>query len=116
MKYAIISRHAPYASSHNIEALELTLAAGSFGFEVGYFFSDDGVYQLTAQAPHLIEQKNHNKTLKALPFYDVENIYALSSSLETRNIDSADLTIPVKVVAFEEWQSLLNAYHRIIGF
>lgn len=116
MKYAIINREAPFTSARGVESLDLVLAAGSFGFEVAVFFSDDGVYQLISSDAEKIKQKNLNKTLSALPFYEVEDLFVLSTSLETRLISPSDLNVPVKIVEPNDWQCMLNKYDKIICF
>ena len=79
----IISTRAPYHSSSAIDAYEAALAATNMGVSVKFLFMGDGAYQIeNKQAPEQIGHKNLFKKLKALPLFDVEDIYAHVSSMQ----------------------------------
>ena len=113
---AIVNRSAPYGSANGQEALDLALAAASFGQPPSLFFIDDGVYQLVAgQAPELIEAKDYSKTFAALEFYDIEHIYVCAESLLKRGL-SAPLCVEVSLLKRAELQRLLNQHQHILSF
>ncbi len=105
----IINRSAPYGSADGLEALDLCLAAASFGQQVNFIFLDDGIFQLLSnQAPNEIEHKNYSKTFAALEFYDVEYIYVCEESLAARNLSTKDLCIEVTLLNKQEIVAMLN--------
>lgn len=117
MSIAIINRTAPYGNSNGQESLDLVLAASAFDQQVSIFFLDDGVYQLlSAQAPEVIDHKNYSKTFKALTFYDVENLYVCSESLDKRNLSIDQLCIEAQAVSFDEINNLMTNHKHILSF
>nr|WP_206663266.1 DsrE family protein [Ningiella ruwaisensis] len=81
----IISTHAPYHSSFAMDAYEAALGATNVGLEVRFLFQGNGVFQLlSAQTPAGIQHKNMAKKLKALPLFDIEDIYVCSKSVALR--------------------------------
>ena len=114
---AIINKSPPYSNANAKESLDLALVMGSFEQSGGLFFCDDGVYQLVnTQAPSAIDAKDLTKTFKALPFYDIENIYVCKQSLAARNLSVEDLCIDVTELSFSDWQALLNQYQHVVTF
>lgn len=114
---AIINKSPPYSTANAKESLDLALVMGSFEQAVGLFFCDDGVYQLVkGQVPSSIKAKDLTKTLKALPFYDIEKIYVCHQSLIARNLSVSDLCVDVTELSFSNWQTLLNQYQHVVTF
>ena len=115
---AIINTHAPYGTANGQEALDLVLAAGSFGQRVGLFFIDDGVFQLVAnQQPDSIEHKNYSKTFGALTFYDIEEIYVCADSMAERGLNTSRLHFTdIEVLSSERWQVKLAEYEQVLRF
>ena len=75
-------RTTPYYSSALKDGLDAALAYAAFDQEVSILFSGDASYLLIKQAPELIKQKDFQKNLKALPMYDINNIYLEKSSAD----------------------------------
>lgn len=116
-RIAIVNQSAPHGKAAGLESLDLTLAAGTFGQEVGLFFCDDGVFQLlSGQQPALIARRDYGKTFAALEFYDVEDIYVLQESLLQRGLNADDLVIDVEVIDNQAWQQKLISYQHILQF
>jgi tRNA 2-thiouridine synthesizing protein C len=117
MSFAILMSSPPYKNAAVVEGLDLILAGGAFGFEIGVFLSDEAVLQLTKhQKPEKIAQKNTGKTFGALPFYDIENIYVLYDSLKHLHLKQADLAVSVEVIDKQKWLAKLDQYDQIIRF
>ena len=114
---AIVSSKAPYGTYDGQEALDMVLAAGAFGQQVGLFFIDDGVFQLLkSQQPEAIELKNYSKTFAALPFYDIEQIFVCANSLQKREIEPPQLCIEVTMLDSKAFSTKLSEYQHIIKF
>lgn len=91
----LISSSAPYSSPKARETLDIALAAGVFDQDVSVLLMGDGVFQLSEhQQPERLEQKNISKTIKLLPMYGVEKIYAQKQAIHQRQLKhSTDLTV-----------------------
>lgn len=112
----IVNRTAPYGQSNGIEALDLCLAAASFGQEVCLVFLEDGVFQLLKdQTPESIEHKNYSKTFAALAFYDVEDIFVCQHSLDSRQLTPEDLCVDVTLLSHQDVVSKLKT-HPVVTF
>lgn len=73
----------PYHTSSAIDALEAALAATNIGLEVIFIFVGEGVFQLNDnQQNELISHKSIFKKLKALPMYDIEQVYVQQAALK----------------------------------
>lgn len=117
-KILFISRQPPYGNSHPREALDALLAATAYEQDLSLLFMDDGVFQLLEnQNPKNIYQKNLGAALKALEFYDVENIYVDAQSLVMRNIDQQSLIFDsVKLLNAHEVNLLMAQQDQLISF
>lgn len=88
----IINRRPPCGHSSARDALDVALTCGVFELEVSLLFVDDGVLQLiNHQQPQAIGQKSLSAVLSALPMYDIEQIYACSSSLSRYGLAPSSL-------------------------
>lgn len=117
-KILFISRQSPYGNSQPREALDALLAATAYEQDLSVLFMDDGVFQLLEnQNPTTICQKNLGASLKALEFYDVENIYVDSRSLAERNINQQDLVLDsVKLLDTHQVNRLMAQQNQVISF
>lgn len=117
-KILFISRHSPYRSSHAREALDALLASTPYDQDLSILFIDDGIFQLiNNQNPENIHQKNLGSSLKALSFYDVENIYLDENSLVKRNIHQQDLILDkIKLLNNHEINQLMAQQDQLISF
>lgn len=113
----VISTQAPYHSSSAIDAIEAALAASNVGLQVQFVLQGDGVYQLSeAQKPDAISHKNISKQLKALPLYDIEDIYVCESESNAgrlRIINSAPFD---KHIEQTEMQRLIREAKHVLVF
>ena len=109
-------RQPPYGSSHAVEALESALVSGVFEQTVSVLFKDDGVWQLVdAQDGALIGTRTVGKMLKALPEYEISQLFACGRSLKERNLSPADLVLPVKVLTPPEQGELLADQDAVLN-
>lgn len=93
-KLCIIFRHAPHGTPNGREALDLAMLSASFDQQVSLIFTHDGVLNLVAnQNPELIGAKDYISTFKALPLYDIDNIYVCQDSLIKFGLKNDSLAI-----------------------
>lgn len=102
-----VIRHGPYGNSLGREAVDALLGAAALGSRVLALFLADGVLQwLPNQAPTK-GHKNLATMLKALPLYDIEEVYLDGTSLQQRGIDPASLPEGLTILNPEEVRRLL---------
>ncbi len=115
--FLIVCRRAPYGSSYAREALDAALAAAAFDQSVAMLFLGDGVAQLlAAQHGERIGQKTHDKQLSALPLYDIETLYVDAEALQARQLNAADLILPVQSLSVPEISALLAKHDVVLEF
>lgn len=113
----IIQTHAPYASSHAQEALDLVLAAAAFDTKVTYLLTGDACFQLLPdQAPEHVGRKALHKMMKALPIYGVEHILIAQDDLTARGITTIDPTFSIQPVSQTEISDLIQSARNVIRF
>ncbi|NIP15592.1 MAG: sulfurtransferase complex subunit TusC, partial [Pseudomonadales bacterium] len=109
-------RKTPYGSSHAVEALESAFVTGVFDQTVSVLFTDDGVWQLVQdQDGALIGTRTVGKMLKALPEYEITQLFACERSLAERNLSPADLVLRVKVLTPAEQGELLGKQDAVLN-
>ena len=77
------------------ETTDMMLVSGVFEQPTSVLFMDDGVYQL-------LGLKGRKSSLKALPTYEVSEVYAAGSSLASRGIAPAGIGAPLRVEVLDE--------------
>lgn len=108
-KCMFVNRRAPHGTLYAWEALELALTAAAFDQAVSLVFLDDGVFQLQReQAPEALGFKNFALAFRALPDYEVEQVYVERESLEARGLTTEDLCVPVTLIDAEALARLMH--------
>ena len=98
------------------EILDQLMVMGAFEQQVAVLFTDDAVFQLSAnQAPDIIHSVHIGKWLQALPLYDIDTFFVESESLDERGMSVDNLVLPVKTIHRCELSSLLNQYHQVVN-
>ena len=77
------------------ETTDMMLVSGVFEQPTTVLFMDDGVYQLLGLA-------DRTSSLKALPTYEVGELYAAGSSLESRAMAAEGIGAPLRVDVLDE--------------
>lgn len=113
----IIFRKAPVGSSWAREALDLALVGAAFGQQASLLFMGDGVYQLLDhQQPEQVGQKGTQAMMKALPMYDIEQIFVAEHSLNERGLSQNDLGFACELIDQGTVQQLLQSHAQIFNF
>lgn len=115
--FLIVCRRPPYGESFAREALDVALATAAFDQAVAILFLGDAVMQLISpQHSADIGQKAHDKQLSALPLYDVDKLYVDAEALQARQLEVADLILPVQLLTATEISALFSAHDIVLGF
>lgn len=113
----IIFRKPPVGTSWAREAIDLALVGAAFGQQATLLFMGDGVYQLLDdQQPDQVEQKGSQAMMKALPMYDIDQVYVAKESLEERGLDKSQLGFDCEPLAQPELQALLRSHKQVFNF
>lgn len=95
----IVFRHPPHGNASSREGLDFALLSASFEQQVTLIFIDDGVLNLLPhQQPSQIGCRDYISTFKALPLYDIEEVWVASEAMDTYNVALTDCVIDVKRV------------------
>ena len=109
-----ISKSAPFEIHNNKELLDMALAAGAFDLNCVLLLQGNGVLQLREQNSQAIEQKDINKTLSALPLYDIDPIYVFKQDLLKFSMVASDIKLSIKVISKADQNAFLNTATKVI--
>lgn len=113
----ILFRHAPHSTAHGREGLDLALLSASFEQTVRLIFVDEGVLHLIDnQDSELIDTKDYIATLKALPLYDIEEVYACQQSCMDLSLDPAALRFNAQPLLAKEISQQLSVANEVLVF
>jgi tRNA 2-thiouridine synthesizing protein C len=114
---AVLNSHSSFDLSYGKEALDVALIFGSYEQDVSLFFQGEGVRQLVNnQKAVCISSKDYLATFSALPFYDVENIYVCSASLEQRALTHHFHVDNVMLLTPEAFSKKLRQHQVLLRF
>ena len=114
---AVINTKAPFSTSDGKDALDLALIFGSYEQEVGLFFIGDGVWQLVSNTDgSLLNIKDYLKTLDALGFYDIEQLFVCKQSIDARSINAMKEIEGITLLEPTELKTQLANYKHVLRF
>lgn len=113
----LVFTQAPLQGAANKEGLDLALALGSFGQQVGIAFVGAGVLMLQqGQQPEVLELKGTHKLLAALSLYGIENLFVEQEALNTYGLQTANLIIPTQSCSAASLASLKSMAKQVLVF
>lgn len=116
-KVLVLMRRAPYGTFYTFEGLQMMLIMGAYELNISLAFVDDGVYAITeGQDPSALEMKPLARTFRALPDFDIEQIYVHQDSLEERGLAVEDLVIQPEVVTSERLAQIIADQDAVLPF
>lgn len=89
--------HAPQRGALAYELLDALLVGAVFDQRVSVLFVGDGIYQLFDRGERKGE-RNVTHGYRALPTYDVKDVYVDKTSLRDRGLDAEPLVLPVRLL------------------
>ena len=91
--------------------------ASAFGVNLSLLFIGDGIFQLKKnQQPEHINAKHFTAIFTALDLYDIKQIYATASGLDSRCISAVDLCIPVNIISATALTKLIHQQDVVLNF
>jgi len=115
-KLLCVISQTPYSSSHDIELLEAAMVGAVFEFSVSVLFRDEGVWALLPdQDGTPIGRRTLGKLLKALPTYEIEDLYVCSESLGRFSLQAEALLGNATTLKLEDQAELIASQDAVIG-
>lgn len=112
-----LCRQAPYGNALAREGLEAILAAAAMDQAPAVLFFGDGVFQLAAQKPEAIGEKNLRRNIQALPMFGVETLHICKASLQQRGIEADAIQIPgADIELVEDCGSFIRSFDHVLSF
>ena len=98
------------------EFLDMALMAAAFDQKVVILFEGEAVNALVKnQQPENIALKNMTPILKALPLYDINDVFVEKESMDQWGLVKEQLTIETTLVSRHEMVEQLNAAHHVFS-
>lgn len=111
----IWSTQSPIGNANARETLDTALAFAAYDQPVALLFSDLGVKQLAPQ-PNAKQagSKEIAKLIKALPLYDIEQIFICQKSAKRFDLSEEVLAVPAQTVTAKEIAKLCQEADHVI--
>lgn len=111
----IWTTQSPMGNANARETLETALAFAAYDQPVALLASGLAVNQFTAKpnAP-IAGSKDISKLVKALPMYDVEQLYLCEQSVQQFGLNQSELVSAARLVTAEQIAALLQEANHVI--
>lgn len=107
----------PLAGTAAKEGLDAALVSATFEQKTALAFMGAGVMQLVKQQqPDLLQLKGLQAMLKALPFYDLQDVFTDARALQQFNLESTELLLQHQPLDAEQLQQLIARSTNILVF
>ncbi|MGX5201566.1 sulfurtransferase complex subunit TusC [Aliikangiella sp. IMCC44632] len=117
MSTSIVIESPPFSRISAKEGVDLALVCAAFEQSVNLIFVEDGVYHLlNAQDDSAFPDKNHDKQLKSLEYYDIDNILVETESLQSRGLEVAQLIDKVSALSSAEIKTRVSESDQCLVF
>lgn len=113
----VIIETPPFSHIAGKEGVDLALVCAAFEQQVHLTFVDEGIFHLlNNQNENYFEDKLHDKQLKALEYYDIENIYVEYESMQRFGLVTENLIDTVKVITAQNINELCHTSQQTVTF
>ena len=100
--------HAPQRGALALESLDALLVGAVFDQHVSVLFIGDGVYQLLDRADSQPSaERDAARGYRALPTYDVSDVYVDKTALRDRGLNAEALALPAKLLTRQGVRKLI---------
>ncbi|MET1257223.1 DsrE family protein [Aliikangiella maris] len=112
----IIIQSPPFSCLTGKEGIDLGLVCATFEQKVNLVFNGQGIFHLLkTQEDSFFDNKNFDKQIAGLSFYDIEKVYAVSESLERYTISADNLIQDIICIDNKEFTKLSQqSQHTVI--
>jgi tRNA 2-thiouridine synthesizing protein C len=113
----IIIKSPPFGQIDGKEGVDLALVCAAFEIKVNLVFIDEGIFHLIKkQDESIFQDKYHDKQLKALEFYDINELYVELESLTRFSINSTKLLDNVQIVSSKGINKKISGSNNTVIF
>ena len=110
-KILFLVAHPPHRGALAFEMLDELLVGAVFEQKISVLFIDDGVFQLIdGGEPH----GNVARGFRALPTYDVDDIFVDVSALRRRGLSAAALSVPARTLTRAGIRKLIASHDVVV--
>lgn len=107
----------PLSAASNKEALDVALVSATFDQATALVFLGEGVLQLVKnQQPDELGLKGIQAMLKALPLYDLDQVFVQQEALARFGLEDKNLLLPVKTLSSCDLQQLITSSRNLLSF
>ena len=103
----------PYQGSAVTEKLDAAMVCAAFDMPTQLLFVGDGVFALLQE--QVAEHRSVAKMLRALPSYEIDQIFVCAESLQARGLTTDQISELAAVVTMEEQKSLLATADLVLS-
>ncbi|SFX04396.1 sulfurtransferase complex subunit TusC [Marinospirillum alkaliphilum] len=112
----VIFSHPPLTGLRGREGLDVALVSSTFDQNTALLFMGEGVLQLLPdQQPDCLQLKGTQAMLKALPLYDLDQVYVEEAALLRYGLSADKLLLPVQPLNNVELQQLLQRSRHLLS-
>ena len=113
-RFLFILRKPAHSGAYVQEMLDVILTTAAFEQSVSLLLLDDAVFHLKkAQSPDLFGRKDTASVFKALAFYDVNDVYVETESLEERGINMNDLAFNTQTLYRKDISDFISSFQVV---
>ncbi len=110
-KILFLIAHPPHRGALPFEMLDELLISAVFEQAVSVLFVHDGIFQLLDSGETF---GNVARGLRALPTYDVNDVFVDGSALQRRGVSEASLAVPVRVLTRSAIRKLIASQDVVV--
>ncbi|RMH37718.1 MAG: hypothetical protein D6694_13115 [Gammaproteobacteria bacterium] len=112
MRCVVILHKPPEFSESTSEAIELAMSMANFGVGCAVWVTGDALQWVNGELPrHQLGRFDNTKLLKALPFYEIDEIWALADERPEAPLDE----VAIQWLTRDELAARLASAELVIG-
>lgn len=113
----IIINSPPFGMINGKEGIDLALVCTAFDQNVDLIFAGEGIFHLlNNQDTEHFNDKNHDKMLKAIEFYDIDKIYVEQESLQQYQLTTTHLIDKVESINQQKIAHMCQQSQHVVIF
>lgn len=110
-KFLFVIAHPPHRGALAFEMLDELLVGAVFEQTVSVLFVHDGIFQLVDSGE---SHNNIARGFRALPTYDVHDVFVDGSALRRRGMSAASLAVPVRILTRSGIRTLIASQDVVV--
>jgi len=113
----LIISSSPFSQIDGKESVDLALVCAAFEQKVNLIFVDQGIFHLiNNQDNSEFYDKNHDSQIKALEFYEIDQVYAEHESIQAFALTEGNLIESSQVINRKEINQMVASAQHTVTF